>query len=185
MSDYCEQYLASAKNWIGKETKIKWGRYPVEREPIRRWCHMANCLNPLYLDAEYSRKTKWGGLICPPMMIPIFARAGWSPSSDGPEIDWPPVWLEQDDDIEPPTPGKKGFVLGATMEFFKVVRIGDTLGSKEVLKDVFIKAIRFDPESFWITREQVFVNQYLDTVAVRTVTGVKHREPGEIKPPTP
>lgn len=185
MSEYCEKILAEAKKWVGKETKVRWSRYPVEREPIRRWCHMVNCLNPLYLDEEYAKKTKWGGLICPPLMIPQIARTGWSPSPDGPEIDWPPVWLEEEGDIEPPTPGKKGFVLSTTLDFFKVVRIGDLLGSKEVLKDVYIKAIRFDPEAFWITREQVYLNQHMDTVAVRRILRVRHREPGETKTPTP
>jgi hypothetical protein len=93
VSEHCERILAEARAQIGQETSLRWARYPVEHEPIRRWCHMVECNNPLYLDPEYAARTRLGRVVCPPLMIPIFANAGLPsrPSSSGPEIEWPPV----------------------------------------------------------------------------------------------
>ena len=188
MSQYCEKILAGSRTWIGRETKLIWGRYPVEREPIRRWCHMVRCENPLYLDEEYAKKTIWGGIICPPLMIPIFGLRRYGPSSSGPEIDWPPLKEGEEDDsamLVPPTAGKSVVNLGGPIEFIKVVRLGDRIGKKEKLVDIYLKPIRFDPEAFWIVSDTTYLNQYLDPVAILHNTLVKHRSPEEIKATTP
>ena len=188
MSEYCEIILAEAKKWIGRETKLVWGRYPVEREPIRRWCHMVKCNNPLYLDDGYAKKTKWGGIICPPLMIPIFGHLRYGPSSSGPETDWPPLKEGEEEEsanILPPTAGKSAINLGGPIEFLKVVRLGDRIGHKEKLVDVYTKPIRFDPEAFWIATETIYVNQHMDTIANVQNSLIKHRSPEEIKATTP
>ena len=187
MSEYCEKILAVAKTWVGRETKLVWGWYPVEREPIRRWCHMVNCNNPLYLDEQYASKTRWGGIICPPLMILVFGHRRYGLSSSGPEIDWPPPkeGEEESGQLVPPTAGKSAANLGGPIEFLKVVRPGDRIGYKEKLVDVYIKPVRFDPEAFWIATETIYVNQYLDIVAKVSNTMMKHRSPEEIKATTP
>ena len=55
MSEYCERLLVEARRRIGTETPIRWARYPVEHEPIRRWCHMVACDAPLFLDPGMRR----------------------------------------------------------------------------------------------------------------------------------
>ena len=45
--------------WIGRKTPLYHGRYPVEYDPIRRYCHMVEDDNPLFLDPEYAATTKW------------------------------------------------------------------------------------------------------------------------------
>ncbi len=187
MSEYCEKILAEARRMVGKETKIRWGMYPVEYEPIRRWCHMVNCLNPLYLDEEYAKKTKWGGVICPPFMIASFARRTPSTiSASGPEIDWPPARpAEEEERIQPPAAGNHGIAMGGETEFLKVVRIGDRIGFNQRLVDVYIKKIRIDPEAFWIATDTIYVNQYLETVAISHVWRIKHRSRDDIAATTP
>ena len=188
MSEYCGKILTEAKTWVGRETKLVWGRYPVEREPIRRWCHMVNCNNPLYLDEQYAKKTRWGGIICPPLMIPIFGHLRYGPSSSGPEIEWPPATEGQEEEsgrLLPPTAGRWGINLGGPIEFLRAVRLGDRIGHKEKLTDVYMKPIRLDPEAFAIVTETIYVNQYWDVVAKVENTMVKHRNPDEIKATTP
>lgn len=177
MSDNAEKLLAEAKKWIGRETPIKWGRYPVELEPIRRWCRMVDCTNPLYLDEEYARKTMWGGIICPPLLIPMFTGADS-------HQDWPPRQNIVETDITPPTPGEKSVGVNRQYEFFKVVRTGDRLASKRRLADVSIRPIKFDKEAFWITTEVTCFNQHMDIVATMRRTSVKYRLP-EVKEKTP
>ena len=149
MSEYCERYLVEGRKWIGRETSVVWGRYPVEREPIRRWCHMVNCLNPLYLDEEYARKTRWGTIIAPPLLVRLWADAGGPLSASGPEIDWPPPDYATMESLYPPTPGIKAINLGGGWEFFEVIRPGDYIGSKVKLTDFYIKPMRYDIEAFW------------------------------------
>ena len=186
MSEYCDKFLTEARRHIGKETDIRWGRYPVEYEPIRRWCHMVNSLNPLYLDKEYAKQTKWGNVICPSLMIPIFAHSGWGPSASGPEIDWPPPKKkEQAQDITPSTPGNKVIVLGGGLEFFKPVQVGDLLGAKTRIADIYIKAIRLDPEAFWLATEIMYLNQKSEVVAKSSNLRILHRDKEQIASTTP
>lgn len=36
-SEDIEAVLREARRWIGRETELAWGRYPVEYEPVRRY----------------------------------------------------------------------------------------------------------------------------------------------------
>lgn len=189
MSEYCEKILVEARKMIGKETSIRWAEYPVEYEPIRRWCHMIKCNNPLYLDEKYAKKTKWGGIVCPPPMVSMFAQgfsAGPRASASGPEIVWPYQTPATDEErIDPPTAGMAAVVLGGETEFFKPLYIGDRVGSKRRLVDVYIKKTRLDPEGFWIATDGIVVNQNLETVSISHTLIIRHRTREEIKATTP
>ena len=50
-----EEVLKEARKLIGVETKPRQALYPVEHDPIRRFCHMTNDNNPLFLDPEVSK----------------------------------------------------------------------------------------------------------------------------------
>ena len=120
MSEYCERILPAARGQIGRETAVRWALYPVEHEPIRRWCHMVECNEPLDLDPGYAAGTRFGRVVCPPLMIPIFATLGLPsrPSSSGPAIDPPPLAPEgRADDVDPRTAGTRSINLGGTLEF--------------------------------------------------------------------
>ena len=188
MSDYCERILAEARRQIGAETSLRWALYPVEHEPIRRWCHMVECNNPLYLDPAYAAGTRFGRVVCPPLMIPIFATLGLPsrPSASGPEIDWPPAPAGQpSDELDPPTAGPHAINLGGTLEFRERVFVGDRLGSKKRLVDVYIKRIKIDPEAFWIVTDTIYVNQDERIVAVNRNTLIRHRSRELIAATTP
>jgi len=192
MSEYCETILAQARTYIGKETPIRWARYPVEHEPIRRWCHMVDLNNPLFLDPGYAKKTRWEAVVCPPLMIPIFATASLPGplSASGPEIDWPPASPKEPGHLDgqlirPPTPGNRAINLGTDLEFFKVVKVGDLLGSKSRLVDIYIKPIRLDPEAFWLATDTIYVNQDQETVAVGHGLLIRHRDREQIAATTP
>ena len=48
--------------WIGRQTDVVPGRYPVEYDSIRRHCHMVEDTNPLFLDPEYGKESEWGAV---------------------------------------------------------------------------------------------------------------------------
>lgn len=165
-----EEMLTEARKLIGRETKPVQGRYPVEYDPIRRYCHMNDDTNPLFLDPEYAKKTRYGEVICPPLMVANFAGPGiWPPATALPAL--PPVV----------TPGDRNINLTTEYEFFKPVKVGDRLSIKSRIADVYIKAIRLDPKAFWTETERIITNQNGEVVAMSRNIGLRHRTPEQVK----
>ncbi len=165
-----EEMLVEARKLIGAETKPVQGRYPVEYDPIRRYCHMTDDINPLFLDPEYAKKTKHREVVCPPLMVANFAGPGiWPPATDLPAL--PPVI----------TPGDRNINLTTEYEFLKPVKVGDRLSVKSRIADIYIKAIRLDPKAFWTETERIITNQNGDVVAKTRNTGLRHRTPEQVK----
>lgn len=165
-----EEILEEARKLIGSETETVQGRYPVEYDPIRRYCHMNDDTNPLFLDPQYARQTSHGEVVCPPLLVGNFAGPGiWPPARDLPAL--PPI----------PSPGDRNINLTTEYEFFKPVKVGDHLSIKSRIADVYIKSIRLDPKAFWTKTERIITNQDGEVVAVATNLGVRHRTPEEVK----
>lgn len=155
---------------IGKETPPLRGRYPVEHDPIRRYCHMVEDSNPLFLDAEYGQNSRYGATICPP--------SGWLAmyfASLGP---WPPTF----EPLLPmvPTPGRRFVNMIIESEHLKPIRVGDRLTSRKRVVDIYQKAVSLDPEAVWIVAETVISNQDDEVVCIVRNTYLVHRTPQEI-----
>jgi len=167
-----EELLEEARKLIGMETKPLRSRYPVEYDSIRRYCHMNDDTNPLFLDPEYAKKTKHGAVIAPPLFIRNISGPGpWPPQTDSDEHRLPPV----------PTAGNRAINLTTELELFKPVKVGDHISRSERLADVYIKPIRLDPKAFWVITETIFRNQHGEVVAIARNTGVRHRTPEDIR----
>ncbi len=156
--------------YIGKETPPVLGRYAAEHDPIRRYCHMVEDRNPLFLDAHYGEKSRYGATVCPPAGWLAMYFAGLGP--------WPPT-------IEPllpivPTPGRRFVNLVVETENFKPIKVGDRLSSKKRVADVYQKAIRLDPEAVWIVGETIISNQDDEVVCIVRNTYVVHRTLQEV-----
>ena len=170
MAQTPEETLEEAKKYIGREAEPVHGRYPVEYEPIRRYCFMNDDDNPLFLDAEYAKTTKYGDVISPPLLIGNFTSPGL----------WPPVKEGAPLMMQIPTPGNSNINLTTDFEYFRPVKIGDRLSSKAKIADVYIKAIRLDPKAFWIETETTTTNQNDEVVMVSKNIAVRHRTPEEV-----
>ncbi len=158
------------RRFVGMETPPARGRYPVEHDPIRRHCQMVEDTNPLFLDPEYARGTRWGGVICPP--------SGWLAlyfASLGP---WPPAF----EPLVPvvPAPGKRIINMSQEVEWFDVIRVGDHLSVRRRIVDVFQKPIGIDPEAVWVVSELVISNQRDEVVCIIRNTHLFHRTPEEV-----
>ena len=167
-----DQYDIGAvrQKYIGFETAPARGRYPVEYDPIRRHCHMADDNNPLFLDPEYARTTAHGVVLCPP--------SGWLAlyfASLGP---WPAVF----EPLFPivPTPGKRIVNMSQEVEWFCRIKVGDHLSVRRRVVDVYQKPVSLDPEAVWIVAEAIITNQREETVCVIRNTLLTHRTAEEV-----
>ena len=152
---------AVKREWEGRETPLRWGRYPVEHEPIRRHCHMLDDANPLFIEEGR----------CPPVMVDFFASQG----------SWPPGEYDILGLIRKiPTRGTRLINLNQELEWFVPVRVGDRLGSRHKVVAIHQRGTRLDPLSVWIRTETTIVNQHQDVVAVRGNQILVHRTPEEI-----
>ena len=158
------------KEWIGKKGPRTHGRYPVEYDPIRRHCHMCGSTNPLFLDPEYAKTTKYGTVIAPAIMADNFA-------GNGP---WPPTDRAAGEMLTPPTPGSRNINLNTSWEFLKPIKVGDRLSGQSEVEDIYEKPIRLDPRSVWIVTKRTIYNQDGDVVAIGRTTLCKHRTPEEV-----
>lgn len=160
---------AVRKQYVGFETALAKGRYPVEHDPIRRHCHMVDDNNPLFLDREYAQTTAHGAALCPP--------SGWLAlyfASLGP---WPAAF----EPLFPvvPTPGKRIVNMSQEIEWFAHIKVGDHLSVQRRIADVFQKSVSLDPEAVWIVAEAIISNQRDETVCVIRNTMLTHRTPEE------
>jgi 3-hydroxybutyryl-CoA dehydratase len=152
---------AVRKQWEGHETALRWGRYPIEHDPIRRHCHMIDDVNPRFLERGE----------CPPVMVDYFAGAGpWPP----PESDI----LSLVRDI--PTPGDRLVNLGHEFEWFRAARVGERLGARHRVLSVEMRSTRLDPLSVWIRTLTTIVGEDGAVVATRLNQIMVHRTTDEI-----
>src|ERR1051325_5805433 len=65
-----DEGVAKIRARIGKgfEGRRQW-RTEATRDAIYHLALAIGDLSPLYLDAEYARKTRWGSLIAPPIIV--------------------------------------------------------------------------------------------------------------------
>jgi len=152
---------AVRKAWEGYETPLVWGRYPVEHDPIRRYCHMVDDLNPRYLERGE----------CPPVMVDYFASAG----------PWPPAELDIISLVRRiPAPGDRLVNLGHEFEWFRTARVGDRLGSRHRVVTVELRKTRLDPLSVWIRTGTTIVDGEQRVVAERFNQIMVHRAAGDV-----
>ncbi|MDP6511556.1 MAG: MaoC family dehydratase N-terminal domain-containing protein [Dehalococcoidia bacterium] len=97
-----EESIADADRRIGMDWRSSRVTIEITRDNINDFCNYMGSSNPLFLDEEYARKTRWGGFIAPPAMV-------------GTAI------------IAPGMRGVQWIYAGTEWEFFQVMRPGDII----------------------------------------------------------
>jgi acyl dehydratase len=162
------------REWAGKVVARSEGRYPVEYDPIRRYCHMVGDTNPLFLDPDLARQGPHGDVVVPLPLVAYFAGNGpWPRRSVGPS-------LARGFTYGVPTPGDRGINMSTVWNYLEPVRVGDRLRAEVRIGDVFVKPIRIDPLAVWIVTEIRVSNQRDAVVAVGGNTVVVHRSPDQV-----
>lgn len=172
-----EETLAACRALLGIETPPIAARYPIEFEPIRRYCHSAWDDNPLFVDPDYARSGPYGAVICPPLGIrPVTVMPGGPLDSPFPPLDRSLPQL-------PPLPVKTkvSINLGVEWEFPAPVRVGDWLTETSRYSDFYLKATRADPKSIFWEVESTYRNQEGEIVAIARTLSMLHRTPDELR----
>lgn len=64
--------MAIDTKFIGREYKPV--TYVVGQEKIKEYAHAVGDLNPLYIDSEFAKKSKYGCIIAHPMFVVVYAK---------------------------------------------------------------------------------------------------------------
>jgi len=163
--------------FVGRKGKRRDGAYPVEHDPIRRHEHMCYGRNPLFLDPDYGKNSKYGTNIAPGVMADYFAGDGTWPGWAGGDMAGRQMG---DPELDVPTLGDRAINLNTQWEFLAPMKIGDRLWSQPGIADVYVKPIRLDPKAVWVVNETRIYNQNDELVAVSRNTGLRHRSPEEV-----
>ena len=139
------------RSWIGREVR-PW-TIEVSRRDVTRFAVATDDLNPLYLDEEQAKHSRYGGLIAPPLfyMAPL--------TEPVPETELRPDGLPFEGKLPvPPTPLPRLMDGGTEVEFLQPVRVGDVLTGRSKITDIYQKTGRSGPLIF-VQRETTFTNQ--------------------------
>lgn len=159
---------AVRRDWVGAPLGRSASRYPVEYDPIRRYCHMTGETNPLFLDPDTAARGPYGRVMCPPGFVGYFVGAG----------PWPRV-PDEPNQLPRGVPrlGKFGVNMGIEWSFTAPVLVGDRLTTDWSVEDVWLKATTLDPMSVWVrTVGHVVKNDEVPVGALRN-TVMFHRPP--------
>ena len=128
--------------------------YDVERGAIRKFAEAIGDDNPLYVDEEAARKSRYGGLIAPPTFMRSMS-AGRSRAT-----------------VQSPYPA--ALDGGSEWEYFEPVRPGDRISVTMKVSEIFEREGRLGNMLF-IIRETSYVNQFGKTVAIQRGTGISYQ----------
>jgi acyl dehydratase len=138
----------AVRAYVGHQSRPVTNRFPISEEMIFELADAIEEPNPLYLDAVYAKKSRFGGLLCPQL-------AGWKDWA--PRIDY--FGAGQDSHFEVPLPFKSyGFNGGSEWTFHRPVRLGDQITKNEKIVDMYERPGRTGQLVF-IVRESTQSNQ--------------------------
>ena len=152
--------------YVGQEGHPVTNRFPISEEMIFELADTIEEPNPLYLDADYARKSRFAGLLCPQL-------AGWKDWA--PRIDY--FGAGQDTHFQVPLPFKSyGFNGGSEWTFHRPVRLGDQITKNEKIVDIYERSGRTGQLVF-IVRETTQRNQKGEALLTIRHTSIFRKRP--------
>jgi acyl dehydratase len=149
--------LVVSKKASGKKSKPS--TYRVTKEKIKEFVEAVGDGNPLYVDEQYARKTKFGGIIAPPTFI--ITCSFWAPQ----QVSQPVRELT----------GARAIIHGEQeLEYFKPIRPEDIITFTTRVVDTYTKTGRTGVLDF-VVSETVFKNQFGEKVVVGRSTRIVRR----------
>jgi len=152
-----------AKALVGKETVLSTGE--ITAMTIKRYAMTVGDFNPLYLDEEHARKSRYGSIIAPPNYLGAVVEWGVGP---------PDHELAKDGRREMPEhallKAKRSMGGGQEIRFLRPVRAGDSFTVKRKIADIYERPGKQGPLVFIVT-DVTFTNQHgEDAVIVRNTS---------------
>ena len=153
-----DEFEREFKANLGTETDLNPQRFLVEatRDNIKNFAEAVGDNNPLWIDEEYARKSRFGMITAPPTFLYNITH-GSSPSS-----------------TISGTPPRKDLALlysGAELEFFRPIRLGDEFIVKGKSVDIIRKQSKVLGPMLFATGEASYYNQRNELIGtIRTTT---------------
>ena len=151
--------VAKIRARIGKgfEGRRQW-RTEATRDSIYHLALAIGDLSPLYLDEQYARKTRWGSLIAPPIIVNSMDTLRAVGSAGLPEG----------------LPGVHSIWTGSLYEWDRPVKLGDRIHSKSYLKEIVERPSTFGGgRSLYQTYEAVYYDETNERVGLRNDTWIR------------
>ena len=126
----------------------------VEKGAIKMFAQAIDDPNPLWQDEEYARKTKYGGIIAPPVFL-CSLRAGMAQG------------------VERKTPFTRVLAGGDELEYFKPVKPGDTITAVSKITEYSEREGKRGKMLFTII-ETTFKNQRGEVVVIGRSTYISY-----------
>lgn len=134
---------------IGKESSPV--EMEVEKGAIKRYAAAVGEANPLYLDYEYAKKSKYRNIIAPPGFFGWPAKGATGGMQDEEVAELRGAFA------------KAGYprILdgGQEYEYYAPVRAGDTLTAKRKIADMYEKDTKGGGKLMFIIAETTYINQ--------------------------
>jgi len=139
-----EEGVAKLKELIGVPLRSRqiWNT-EVTRDNIKHWAWGIGDENPLFLDEEYAKKTRWGQVMAPPTFVNTFGEV---PMDVG-------------------LPGLHGLWTEDRWEFLKPLKIGERITMSGTLAEVLHKRSAMAGEMVEEITEDTYINQESEIVA--------------------
>ncbi len=109
--------------FIGREYKPV--IYVIGQEKIKEYAQAVGDLNPLYIDPDFAKKSKYGCVIAPPMFVVVFARNSMFSLFEDNELKI---------DFSRLLHGEQEF------NFHKIVKANDTIITHSKIKNIYQKS---------------------------------------------
>ncbi len=138
--------------------------YVVTKRDITRFAQAIGETNPIYFDENYTKSTKHGVILAPPLFCQIFTFED-VPADQLPK-DGSPI------EIDVPIPAQRTVGGASSYEIFQRVKVGDQITVKSMLTDVFTKQGK-SGKLYFVIVETKFSNQEKILVAKETATYIK------------
>ncbi|MBQ9030524.1 MAG: MaoC family dehydratase N-terminal domain-containing protein [Parasporobacterium sp.] len=136
----------------------------ITKDMIRLYASALGDFNPLWVNEEYAKQTKWGGIIAPPMCEVMIAEAAAVP---------PPLEI----------PGLSYMNGGSTRKYYNPIRPGDEFRAYDTFKAVVDKTNPAKPYRLFITTgEREIINQRDElvlTITSNIMIVARYPEPGK------
>ena len=156
---------------IGTETQPERNRFPISEEMSYDLANAIEDPNPLYSDQDHAARSRFGGILCPPL-------ATWKDIA-------PPIGYfgaGQESHFQVPLPfNSYGLNGGADWQFLRPVYAGDWITRRFRILDVFEKQGRSGPLIFAVRRETQ-TNQDGSVVQVAQRTSIHRALPAGQRP---
>ena len=106
---------------------------PVQWSWIKRWATVNGDMNALWFDPEYAKKTRWGGVVAPPLVLLAKDDAVAVGEDFTTSIYKPDCTVNREQ-----YPSFRGSMMAnAEFEFFEAIRPGDKLDAVRKRTDIF------------------------------------------------